>query len=172
MARSTLMLGRSFAVPENEGRINIGRNQGRNREPRNEERNREPRNQARNRESRGEYHQKPISKTCPKNSHESPIAKTIILFGGLRSRATAPIADCQSKKKKKQKMRMKNLKFVDGDSTFSTHTSCCRKGRKASYSCMASSFDDFVVSRTPHPPRGRVDIDNQELVEPGIELDL
>ncbi|KAH0705752.1 hypothetical protein KY285_010287 [Solanum tuberosum] len=72
----------------------------------------------------------------------------------------APIADWQSKKKK-QKLRIKTLKFVDGDSTFSTHSSCCRKGRKTRHSCMAASFDDFVVSRKPHSAKGRVDIDKE-----------
>ncbi|KAH0708961.1 hypothetical protein KY290_010506 [Solanum tuberosum] len=128
-----------------------------------------PRNQARNKEPRRKNQQKPISETCPKNStisstHESPttpIAKKKKNFTPFRATSQVsvpvPIADWQSKKKK-QKLRIKTLKFVDGDSTFSTHNSCCRKGRKARHSCMAASFDDFVVSRKPHSAKERVDI--------------
>ncbi|KAL3322336.1 hypothetical protein AABB24_039788 [Solanum stoloniferum] len=161
-AQSISMPGRSFTIPRNQARINI------------------PRNQARNKEPRSKNQQKPISETCPKNStisssHEcptTPIAKKKKNFAPFRRvvcRATsqvsvpAPFADWQSKKKQKQKLRIKTLKFVDGDSTFSTHNSCCRKGRKARYSCMAASFDDFVVSRKPHSAKGRVDIDKEEL---------
>ncbi|KAK6773569.1 hypothetical protein RDI58_028807 [Solanum bulbocastanum] len=148
------MPGRSFTIPRNQARINI------------------PRNQARNKEPRSKNQQKPISETCPKNStisssHESPttpIAKKKKNFTPFRATSqvsvAAPIVDWQSKKKK-QKLRIKTLKFVDGDSTFSTHNSCCRKGRKARHSCMAASFDDFVVSRKPHSAKGRVDIDKE-----------
>ncbi|KAG5572369.1 hypothetical protein H5410_062135 [Solanum commersonii] len=88
-----------------------------------------PRNQARNKEPRSKNQQKPISETCPKNStisstHESPttpIAKNKKNFTPFRATSQvsvpAPIADWQSKKKK-QKLRIKTLKFVDGDSTF------------------------------------------------------
>ncbi|XP_006353813.1 uncharacterized protein [Solanum tuberosum] len=164
-AQSIIMPGRSFTIPRNQARINI------------------PRNQARNKEPRSKNQQKPISETCPKNStisstHESPttsIAKNKKNFTPFRATSQvsvpAPITDWQSKKKK-QKLRIKTLKFVDGDSTFSTHNSCCRKGRKARHSCMAASFDDFVVSRKPHSAKGRVDIDKEELVEPGMELDM
>ncbi|KAL3352078.1 hypothetical protein AABB24_020265 [Solanum stoloniferum] len=151
-AQSIIMPGRSFTIPRNQARINI------------------PRNQARNKEPRRKNQQKPISETCPKNStisstHESPttpIAKNKKNFTPFRATSQvsvpAPIADWQSKKKK-QKLRIKTLKFVDGDSTFSTHSSCRRKGRKTRHSCMAASFDDFVVSRKPISAKGRVAID-------------
>ncbi|WMV57816.1 hypothetical protein MTR67_051201 [Solanum verrucosum] len=157
-AQSIIIPGRSFTIPRNQARINI------------------PRNQARNKEPRRKNQQKPISETCPKNStisstHESPttpIAKKKKNFTPFRATSQvsvpAPIADWQSKKKK-QKLRIKTLKFVDGDSTFSTHSSCCRKGRKTRHSCMAASFDDFVVSRKPISAKGRVDIDTITPVE-------
>ncbi|KAG5572341.1 hypothetical protein H5410_062107 [Solanum commersonii] len=162
-AQSIIMPGRSFTIPRNQARINM------------------PRNQARNKEPRSKNQQKPISETCPKNStisstHESPttpIAKKKKNFTPFRATSRvsvpAPIADWQSKKKK-QKLRIKTLKFVDGDSTFSTHNSCCRKGRKTRYSCMAASFDDFVVSRKPHSAKGRVDIGKITPVEFFMQL--